>query len=867
VQTLRYRASTRAVYASALLALVQYARTSAASFQFGPMSLDAIDSEGLAVSGDTDGAEQVLAGIPGLVQQDDHIAATAPLELAWRDPADRIKHVRTLAGEEFYREPIGAPIIDRPHEDAPRMVGGVPVSRPEIESAVQALESTRGTAIRQTLSKARHPLAAADYWQVVHEHQAAHPDLAGKPAKPVFIHALRSMLGETGEQRMPGELQKGDRISVVVAPRVIVSGEVRDVWPVRGEDGTPGAEVSLRDALGHTDTYTLFDNEPGRFTLLTRPEADAQDRIMQEQEVRKRAAAQAAIADRIRIAHNDFIQSYANRAGLAVSHGSDEVLRDEVTREPPAHVVRFTARDAAFRIAWEMLPKDSSPETRRAAEQRIDGVLEQLAGRARDQVLQSLLEVHDDSLTAQTSGRLKVLNQLRDDPPLPDADQMAAALVSVRGALGGEVRQVAPPQVPMPEGGLAQRLAAYRAALPADTANIGMRETEVPSFTSPDVGALESGELPQPEIASHWEWDRAADGGPGETAMRHLDIVKAAGTDLDGELQLRLHVAGAGPQAQRAAQDEAERIEAEKRDISGGFATVVEHEQAMREEMARQRGYDGWHGLVGAVSRAQRDPQAERDLGEIGVAVEEHSEGERKRLEEIRSRNFMAGKDLEVRRKRIADAQREQVLKLLAEIRADGMGGGQTTYINKDGNAMTARSEAVQALRWGEQSYPSEWLRLYREHAPRGYKVAMVARGDYTDDYRRIRLSHDQEEHVTGAGRSGRVATHEIGHAMEQSVPGVLALQDAYLWSRTSSGEIGDRKREAMKKMAGYANEWSRPDLFNDPYSGKEYDPQGQRPMPSAFELLTTGMESLTAGSPYLDTSMRQWLLGMLALV
>lgn len=69
--TLRYRASSRYSYGRALLALVECARGhDGPEFTFGPASLAALESSGLAVSGDDLTAPAAaLARIPGLVQE------------------------------------------------------------------------------------------------------------------------------------------------------------------------------------------------------------------------------------------------------------------------------------------------------------------------------------------------------------------------------------------------------------------------------------------------------------------------------------------------------------------------------------------------------------------------------------------------------------------------------------------------------------------------------------------------------------------------------------------------------------------------------------------------------------------------------
>lgn len=65
----RYRGESAQVMASALLAVVVFARTSADVFSFGPTGLLAMEQEGLLVSGaDVRGVCAVLDRLPGLVR-------------------------------------------------------------------------------------------------------------------------------------------------------------------------------------------------------------------------------------------------------------------------------------------------------------------------------------------------------------------------------------------------------------------------------------------------------------------------------------------------------------------------------------------------------------------------------------------------------------------------------------------------------------------------------------------------------------------------------------------------------------------------------------------------------------------------------
>lgn len=68
--TTRWRGSSRVVYSLALLELVRYARQHPdPDFAFGPMDLDALEAQGLSVSGSSlTGVSDVLRQVPGLAE-------------------------------------------------------------------------------------------------------------------------------------------------------------------------------------------------------------------------------------------------------------------------------------------------------------------------------------------------------------------------------------------------------------------------------------------------------------------------------------------------------------------------------------------------------------------------------------------------------------------------------------------------------------------------------------------------------------------------------------------------------------------------------------------------------------------------------
>lgn len=71
--TLRYRAASRIPYARALLTLADFARTSTREFVFGPLSISALEANGLAITGPDaeQWADDLMKGIAGLHRSDE----------------------------------------------------------------------------------------------------------------------------------------------------------------------------------------------------------------------------------------------------------------------------------------------------------------------------------------------------------------------------------------------------------------------------------------------------------------------------------------------------------------------------------------------------------------------------------------------------------------------------------------------------------------------------------------------------------------------------------------------------------------------------------------------------------------------------
>lgn len=198
------------------------------------------------------------------------------------------------------------------------------------------------------------------------------------------------------------------------------------------------------------------------------------------------------------------------------------------------------------------------------------------------------------------------------------------------------------------------------------------------------------------------------------------------------------------------------------------------------------------------------------------------------------------------------------------------------------GENTTPDPVALKALEAAFNLYPTEWVKAA---AGRGVLTLTPEdgsqRGSFNDSENAISLPKSSDDVKPGLVERLDSAMHEVGHLMEESVPGLKALEWAYhterTTDRTSTGKIsrtqyGKRKRtgvNAEQLMAeltgqmGYALwERARGDEYPNPYSGKEYGDGG----PTAMrELFTTMVESLLAGAKYGDDDAMAWTLGVLA--
>uniref|UniRef100_UPI003F493747 hypothetical protein n=1 Tax=Nonomuraea sp. CA-251285 TaxID=3240002 RepID=UPI003F493747 len=648
------------------------------------------------------------------------------------------------------------------------------------------------------------------------------------------------------------EVNLGDRVRVGEFSYEAQAGTVTDVKDLIsngavGEAGTVvGKVIIIRSDYGGVNSFRIFDNrQSATIHRLAAADANTVERLRQEKLARERQAATAAISKILGDTATQAYQSVGSRGAIGAGSGERWVLSE--IDQADIHTTRYGMSPVGLLITHLGI---TDPQTAEKMRERLDPIVRDIRERAREQVRESIRQAKPLPGEDMAAAHTRVLNQYVDSPPV-DKDTFwspASTLAELRAALAGSDTSAERILSHVPEvghvGDLAARVDAYRAALGDGTAfgKVRVRRSVMAETTFDD---LDAGRVPAVEEVEVGVPDEAADGGPGEAAMRHHDIIKAAGRDLDNDLWRRM--SDAGVDALRSDLDEVRTVHEQPENSFNGI----------RDRLARERGYPDWDSLNTMATTGEREVRrkAYTDYSEVWDAARAQRNERQARIDDLT--------------KRISDERRKAAMALLAEVRPDGLGGAAIDYYadaSKTPNPMTTRSELVKAMRWAEASYPTRWIELVKERTARSGKrwsLGKVKRGYHNDWSKELRLSEGRIQTSDG-GRFGDVSVHELGHAMEQAVPGLLAAQRAFLWSRTATGPVGSRTREKKTKIYANLDEWGYKDDFPEHYTGKDYVRGGKE---TAFEVFTTGIESLMAGSSYLDDDFRQWMLGVLALL
>lgn len=358
-----------------------------------------------------------------------------------------------------------------------------------------------------------------------------------------------------------------------------------------------------------------------------------------------------------------------------------------------------------------------------------------------------------------------------------------------------------------------------------------------------------------------------------EEQQRELDEAKAAGTPLTRTQQYLDEVRTPDP-----------RINS-PRDPNGVILPPDELAALEREVTAAGTF------LNGDINRAlRRDPEVIRLRNESDARVDTIMNGE---TPEIRR----AAREADRRtRAQINARQRLLTLNALSQLRP--MGGERHTRVQPlgDAEAMSgtnsgqgARADWRARLDLSDQHFPDDWTRISArsdlrvqssdrafysggidgwETTPEGSRAGTVALN--TDNNIDTRYSGGFDDYVD------EVTVHEMGHRMEQQVPGIRALEFAWVRARTTSiNPDGTREVEPRRRLidihpsSGYEDyEVSRPDEFAEAYTGREYnetDPGG-----ASWEVFQVGLQEVYGNDRRFgprDGSLRAFTLGVLATV
>lgn len=565
---------------------------------------------------------------------------------------------------------------------------------------------------------------------------------------------------------------------------------------------------------------------------------------------------------------------------------------------------RSTATNLWNNLAFD-LPK-MTPEQENQGNIGMQTVVARVGEDAMGRLRLSIEEAQPLPDETETDMLRRILTQWRDDPPKRNTDAMVQSVMDSLPGFTSSDRQQAIGDVALrPDAPLGERMKAYRSKIGGA---FGMGQSSKARYANFTAESLERGEVPEVKAETTAQRERATDGGPAQVAMDHLATVRAAGAEVGAEVDARYerHLSdslrapdGMEPRREgESVNDFHLRVNTYIDDLAGqrdrAFAELNDARKRAQDIEAQVRGYADFEDVRTQFFRTSRTPQQRTDffeIRELGGPNDPAPNPQIKSFDEqwkaLKAKHEAAHALALSNRMAAATARRKAVMEVLGEIRPTGgvrldyqqpdptrRGRGRaTSRPNGSGAALTDRSALVQSMRQAEDVYPTEWLEALRADLPNRYGgrtaigLGPLQRG-HADWAGNIRLSQSSPG-FEGDNGTGGVAVHELGHLMERSTPGLLAAQEAFLWSRTSTGEVGSRQRERVTRISG--REVGYKDEFASHYTGRSYAAQtstmGVGTAHESYEVFTTGIESLYAGSEYLDDDFRAFMLGVLAVL
>lgn len=222
----------------------------------------------------------------------------------------------------------------------------------------------------------------------------------------------------------------------------------------------------------------------------------------------------------------------------------------------------------------------------------------------------------------------------------------------------------------------------------------------------------------------------------------------------------------------------------------------------------------------------------------------------------------------------IARIRVEETVSLLKEVRDVGQNSLTKKFTFAAGRNKYA-DLAKEHLNFAFEMYPSSWVETATEKFGGKLRTGFISRGHFSRYHGEIMLSGAAKAPDIGVSATA-TASHELGHMMEYSVPGIQPLEWAYYHRRAA----GDYKIWGSGRERGMSDTWA--DRVTDTYTqsgatryqGRSYSydvsPTTTGPT-DAYEIFTTGIESTVNNSRFFDYSngnvdveFRQFVLGVL---
>ncbi|MFI1201624.1 hypothetical protein ACH4VR_19595 [Streptomyces sp. NPDC020883] len=302
---------------------------------------------------------------------------------------------------------------------------------------------------------------------------------------------------------------------------------------------------------------------------------------------------------------------------------------------------------------------------------------------------------------------------------------------------------------------LAARVSQWASLLP-ERGRFGQASRRVSWWRPTTWAQLAAGRLPGRSSDTRWVPDRASDGGPGLTALRHMAALRAAGADVDQDVTRRL-AAALGD------------------DFDGDPHGALRHAD----------------DYVAATERRLLNLQAARGSSTIqapDVDVE---------IAAARMEAATARREWEELRSRYAAAVPDAVAAALADVRDLGPQGNAGIVFGPD-----STPDAERAIRDVQRLMPRDWLAF-----PDGRRLTAVDgdAGRYEDDARRATVADLGDAGVGTAAHA--LAQHLAGH-----VPDLDAAQSVFWFTRTHTGRPGARTLDRTALGRLLAQQQTQPD-------------------------------------------------------